>query len=83
MAKGMGHGHGHGKGGFAKPKNMKKTLGALMGYVGRYKILLGMVVVFLLISTACTVGGSFLLKPATARIPVSYTHLTLPTTPYV
>ena len=68
MAKGMGHGHGHGKGGFAKPKNMKKTLGALMGYVGRYKILLGMVVVFLLISTACTVGGSFLLKPATARI---------------
>lgn len=68
MAKGMGHGHGHGKGGFAKPKNMKKTLGALMGYVGRYKILLGMVVVFLLISAACTVGGSFLLKPATARI---------------
>ena len=68
MAKGMGHGHGHGKGGFAKPKNMKKTLGALMGYVGRYKILLGMVVVFLLISTVCTVGGSFLLKPATARI---------------
>ena len=69
MAKGMHAGPGGPpKGGFAKPKNMKKTLGALMRYVGRYKILLGLVIVFLLISTVCTVGGSFLLKPATARI---------------
>ena len=66
MAKGMGHGPM--KGGFAKPKNMKKTVASLMQYVGRYKILLGLVVVFLLISTVCNVGGAFLLKPATALI---------------
>lgn len=54
--------------GFTKPKDMKKTLRNLMRYVGRYKILLALVVVFLLLSTACTVGGSFLLKPATNYI---------------
>ncbi len=66
MAK--GHGPGGRNHGFAKPKDMKKTLRSLLRYVGRYKLLLALVVVFLLVSTACTVGGSFLLKPATALI---------------
>ena len=65
MAKGMGRG-GRGRG--AKPKNMKKTLAGLMRYVGRYKILLALVIVFLVLNTVCSVGGSYLLKPATARI---------------
>ena len=59
MAKG-----GFGKGQkFAKPQNMKKTLRSLMHYVGRYKALMALVVVFLLINTVCIVAGSYLLKP--------------------
>ena len=55
-------GHG-GKGGFQKPKDLKGTLGRLMRYLGRYKLLLGLVVVLLVLSSVCTVAGSYLLKP--------------------
>ncbi|WP_295719120.1 ABC transporter ATP-binding protein [uncultured Oscillibacter sp.] len=34
-----------------------------MHYLGRYKSLLALVVVLLVISSACTVGGSYLIKP--------------------
>ena len=34
-----------------------------MRYLGRYKSLLALVVVLLVISSACTVGGSYLIKP--------------------
>ena len=34
-----GPGHGPGRG-FQKPKNMKKTIGTLLGYIGRSKWLL-------------------------------------------
>ena len=54
---------GHGAHGFQKPKNARKTLGKLMGYLGRYKAQLCFVAVCLVISSACSVGGSFLLKP--------------------
>ena len=62
------HGHGPGgphgpRGGFQKPKNLRGTLGKLMRYLGRYKPLLCLVVVLLVISSACTVGGSYLIKP--------------------
>ena len=49
--------------GFRKPKNLRGTLRKLMGYLGRYKALLCVVVVLLLVSSACTVGGSYLIKP--------------------
>ena len=49
--------------GFRKPKNLRGTLRKLMGYLGRYKTLLCVVVVLLLVSSACTVGGSYLIKP--------------------
>jgi ATP-binding cassette subfamily B protein len=42
---------------------MRKTLGKLMRYLGRYKPLLLVVVALLFISSACTVGGSYLIKP--------------------
>ncbi len=60
-----GHGGpGHGpKGGFRKPKNMRGTLRRLMRYLGRYKAHLVLVAVLLVISSACTVGGSYLIKP--------------------
>ena len=51
------------KGGYRKPKNMRGTLGKLMRYLGRYKAYLAVVVVLLVISSACTVGGSYLIKP--------------------
>ncbi len=57
-------GPGHGpKGGFRKPKNMRGTLRRLMRYLGRYKAHLVLVAVLLVISSACTVGGSYLIKP--------------------
>ena len=61
---GPGHGPGGGpKGGFRKPKDLRGTLRKLMRYLGRYKALLVLVVVLLVISSACNVGGSYLLKP--------------------
>ena len=61
---GPGHGPGHGpRGGFRKPKDLRGTLGRLMRYLGRYKALLALVVVLLVVSSACNVGGSYLLKP--------------------
>ena len=57
-------GPGHGpRGGFQKPKDLRGTLRKLMRYLGRYKALLVLVVVLLVISSACNVGGSYLLKP--------------------
>ncbi len=50
-------------GGFRKPKDLRGTLGKLMRYLGRYKALLALVVVLLIVSSACTVGGSYLIKP--------------------
>ena len=58
-----GPGHHGPKGGFQKQKNIRGTLGKLMGYLGRYKALLAVVVVLLCVSSACTVGGSYLIKP--------------------
>ena len=59
--------HGHGPqgpgGGFRKPKNIRATLGKLMRYLGRYKLHLALVAVLLIVSSACTVGGSYLIRP--------------------
>ncbi len=60
---GPGHGPGGPKGGFRKPKDLRGTLGKLMRYLGRYKAHLVVVAVLLVISSACTVGGSYLIKP--------------------
>ena len=61
---GPGHGPGGGpKGGFRKPKDLRGTLGKLMRYLGRYKAHLVVVVFLLVVSSACTVGGSYLIKP--------------------
>ena len=51
------------RGGFRKPKDLRGTLGKLMGYLGWYKALLVIVVVLLVISSACSVAGSYLIKP--------------------
>ena len=51
------------KGGFQKPKNLKGTLGKLMRYLADYKALLVLVIVLLVVSSVCTVAGSYMLKP--------------------
>ena len=46
-----------------KPKNMKKTLKTLMQYVGRYKLLLLLVMVLIVVNSFAMVAGSYFLKP--------------------
>ena len=46
-----------------KPKDLRGTLGKLMGYLGRYRAALVLVVLLLVISAACGVGGAYLMKP--------------------
>ena len=42
---------------------MRRTIGTLMGYIGRSKWLLVIVAVCLVLNTACSVGGTALLQP--------------------
>jgi ATP-binding cassette subfamily B multidrug efflux pump len=61
MAKHNGRGpNGHG---FQKPKDLKGTVGKLLHYIGRYKGSLVLVALGLVISTAGSVFGSYLMKP--------------------
>ena len=61
--------HGHGaspgphSGGFRKPQNIRSTLRKLMRYLSRYKPHLVLVAALLVVSSACTVGGSYLIRP--------------------
>ena len=51
------------KRGFAKPKNTKHTFLRLMRYLGKYKLLLIIIVPSLVVSSAASVLGTYLLKP--------------------
>ena len=51
------------RGGFQKPKDLRGTLWKLFRYLARYKALLCLVAVLLAVSSLCTVGGSYLLRP--------------------
>ncbi|MEW9936156.1 ABC transporter ATP-binding protein [Clostridium butyricum] len=46
-----------------KPKNVKKTLGRLFGYIKKYKIMLAAVCIFIIISSCAMITGSYFLKP--------------------
>ena len=50
--------------GFGKPKNTKKTISRLLKYMGNYKYLWIFVFICVLISSAASVIGSYLIKPA-------------------
>lgn len=45
------------------PKNLGKTLGRLLRYTTKYKALLVLVVIFIIINSTALVTGSYLLKP--------------------
>ncbi|MCI9173581.1 MAG: ABC transporter ATP-binding protein [Lachnospiraceae bacterium] len=65
----MGHGHGHG--GMMpgeKAKNFKGTVSKLIRYMGRYKILLLVVLIFAVASTAFGIAGPKILGQATTEL---------------
>lgn len=49
--------------GVVKPKNAKKSLLRVVGYIGRSKSLLFVVLICLILSTLCMTGASYWLKP--------------------
>lgn len=49
--------------GIHKPKNAKKTLSHILKYIGRNKALLFVVLFALILSTLCSTGASYWLKP--------------------
>ena len=58
-----GPGNGPGKHGYARPQNMGKTLRFLMGYIGKHKLLLVVVIVCLFASSFAMVAGNYFLRP--------------------
>lgn len=52
-----------GKNDFKKPKNAKETFGRILKYMGKNKALLFVVFVSLILSTVCSIGASYCLKP--------------------
>lgn len=46
-----------------KPKNMKKTVGRLLGYVGKYKVLFFVVIAFMMLNTAASLVGGYMTRP--------------------
>ncbi len=59
---GMGHGPG-GRGGFEKPKNVRSTIKRLLTYLVQRKYLLLLVAVCVILSSAGSVAGSYMLRP--------------------
>lgn len=52
-----------GKSDFKKPKNAKETFGRILKYMGKNKALLFVVFIMLILSTVCSIGASYCLKP--------------------
>ena len=52
-----------GKDTFKKPKNVKKTFSKVLSYMGKSKNLLFVVFLMLVLSTVCSIGASYCLKP--------------------
>ena len=60
--KGPGHGPGA-RGGFQKPKDTKKTIKRLLGYLFQKKLPIILVLLCLVISTAASIAGTYMLRP--------------------
>ena len=76
---GMGMGPRRGPGGpgahgpKGKPKNLKKTVGRLMSYVGVYKLRLISVLICMLLTTVSSLIGGYLIAPIVNRISFTIT----------
>ena len=66
--RGGGPGRGPGPRAKGKPKNLKKTVGRLLSYVGKYKLRLVLVLICMVITTVSTLCGGYLLVPIINRI---------------
>ncbi len=66
MGGGGPRGGPRGKG--SKPKNAKKTVGRLLRYVGKYKVLLFVVLLFMMINTVTSLVGGYLTRPIINRL---------------
>ena len=66
--RGGGPGRGPGPRAKGKPKNVGKTVKRLMAYVGRYKLRLGLVFLFMVLTTVSSLLGGYLLVPIINRI---------------
>ncbi len=53
-----------------KPKNARKTIGRLLGYVGKYKVLLFVVLFFMMLNTAFSLVGGYMTRPIINRLSV-------------
>lgn len=60
-----------GKSDFKKPKNAKKTFGRILSYMGKNKLFLILVFLMLILSTVCSIGASYCLKPILNDISAS------------
>lgn len=58
------------QGAHGKPKNTKKTVSRLLGYVGKYKILLFVVLVFMMLNTVFSLVGGYMTRPIINRLSV-------------
>ncbi len=60
---------GRGPGGpGGKPKDLKKTVGRLLGYVGKYKVLLFIVLIVMMINTVTSLVGGYMTRPIINRL---------------
>ncbi len=57
---------GRGPGG--KPKNLRKTIGRLLSYVGKYKAVLVLVFFFMILNTATSLIGGYMTRPIINRL---------------
>ncbi len=64
--RGRGPGGPGGPGG--KPKNTKKTIGRLLGYVGKYKALFFVVLFFMMLNTVLSLIGGYMTRPIINRL---------------
>ena len=51
-----------------KPKNMKQTIGRLLSYVGKYKALLFVVLIFMMLNTVTSLVGGYMTRPIVNRL---------------
>ena len=68
---GMGRGPGPGPRGKGKPKDMKKTVGRILSYVGKYKKRLFLVFACMFLTTLASLCGGYLIVPIINRITLA------------
>ena len=51
-----------------KPKNLKQTVGRLLSYVGKYKALLFVVLIFMMLNTVTSLVGGYMTRPIVNRL---------------